>query len=476
MSTQECPFSRFCVSEYCTLTHPSPFLDLLPPTPEDPRITTSPYRLRNWLRIKAVIPLIKTVSDLSIYLSSLLTSASFFSKGTLSVITLHAFENLTPEEVKSFEEEILPTITELVLGSENVLHPPPVIMNTNALQLLTRRQCASFLACGFLGLFSTTLRKNYRNHPDVTGFVSMFTSSDQVSLTRLRCFIGYFHVIHNNMKNQHFMRELVTFNRVDSPPFDVKRLLQAKIKFSGISVNDEMGIMDFPETTLKADFANKYLGGGVLRGGNVQEEIMFMECPEMICGLFINTVMDDFTTIRISGAIRYTQIVGYGGRIEFKKIFEEQVKQNIVALDALVFGRDKEAQFKSDSIQREMTKIYSAVHSAYEDNLSDFVTGKWGCGVFGGDVILKFLLQSVVCCYCKRKMTFTTFHDKKTFEEINEFLHKLEKDPPELGNFVEWIFWYINTKQEWRTVLKDETLPSGSKPFKASTNDQCIIA
>jgi poly(ADP-ribose) glycohydrolase len=34
----------------------------------------------------------------------------------------------------------------------------------------------------------------------------------------------------------------------------------------------------------QADFANKMLGGGVLRRGCVQEEIRFAVCPEMIVG------------------------------------------------------------------------------------------------------------------------------------------------------------------------------------------------
>ena len=32
---------------------------------------------------------------------------------------------------------------------------------------------------------------------------------------------------------------------------------------------------------LHADFANMYLGGGVICGGNVQEEIRFSICPEV---------------------------------------------------------------------------------------------------------------------------------------------------------------------------------------------------
>ena len=46
----------------------------------------------------------------------------------------------------------------------------------------------------------------------------------------------------------------------------------------------------FGASVLQLDFANKYVGGGVLGNGCVQEEIRFLICPELIvscllCGL-----------------------------------------------------------------------------------------------------------------------------------------------------------------------------------------------
>lgn len=37
----------------------------------------------------------------------------------------------------------------------------------------------------------------------------------------------------------------------------------------------------------QADFANKYIGGGVLCGGCVQEEIRFAECPELTACVWV---------------------------------------------------------------------------------------------------------------------------------------------------------------------------------------------
>ena len=44
----------------------------------------------------------------------------------------------------------------------------------------------------------------------------------------------------------------------------------------------------------QVDFANKYVGGGVLGNGLVQEEIRFLICPEMIISrLFTEALGDD---------------------------------------------------------------------------------------------------------------------------------------------------------------------------------------
>jgi poly(ADP-ribose) glycohydrolase len=55
--------------------------------------------------------------------------------------------------------------------------------------------------------------------------------------------------------------------------------MQAKEQLSEVVIHDG-GIEDF-YGAIKVDFANKFIGGGVLRHGKVQEEIMFINRPEM---------------------------------------------------------------------------------------------------------------------------------------------------------------------------------------------------
>lgn len=52
---------------------------------------------------------------------------------------------------------------------------------------------------------------------------------------------------------------------------------------------------------LQVDFANKYIGGGVLGHGCVQEEIRFLICPEMIITRLFTEVLEKNECLIMTG-------------------------------------------------------------------------------------------------------------------------------------------------------------------------------
>jgi len=77
------------------------------------------------------------------------------------------------------------------------------------------------------------------------------------------------------------------------------------------------GTIEDSQAELHADFANKYIGGGVLTGGCVQEEILFLVKPECLISLMFCAVMEANEVIFITGAERYSKYKGYGPRFGF---------------------------------------------------------------------------------------------------------------------------------------------------------------
>ncbi len=119
---------------------------------------------------------------------------------------------------------------------------------------------------------------------------------------------------------------------------------------------------------LQVDFANKYIGGGVLADGAVQEEIRFLISPELLVSRLFTQKLDDNEAMIITGSIQFSDYVGYREDFKFKKLQIEIDEQHnilpkreaqVVAIDAKFFlpNRSKE-QFTKCLIDRELHKSY----------------------------------------------------------------------------------------------------------------------
>ena len=89
------------------------------------------------------------------------------------------------------------------------------------------------------------------------------------------------------------------------------------------------------------DFANKYIGGGVLNAGCVQEEILFAKEPEATVAMFFMEVMDDNDAIGIFNTIEYSRTSGYVDKFKFEgtAITDDLLKikkHRLIAIDALI--------------------------------------------------------------------------------------------------------------------------------------------
>jgi poly(ADP-ribose) glycohydrolase len=97
---------------------------------------------------------------------------------------------------------------------------------------------------------------------------------------------------------------------------------------------------------MMVDFANKNLGGGVLKNGCVQEEILFVTHPELfMCCLLYNTLSDGECAL-VHGCYQYTKYEGYSGSFAYKGPIHEVPKidcfskhsNTFVVIDALNFN------------------------------------------------------------------------------------------------------------------------------------------
>lgn len=212
-------------------------------------------------------------------------------------------------------------------------------------------------------------------------------------------------------------------------------------------------IEDEEQEALEVDFANRYLGGGALSRGCVQEEIRFMINPELIVGMLFMVSMEDNEAIEIVGAERFSQYMGYGSSFRFtgdyldSKPFDAmgRRKTRIAAIDAL--DCPTRLQFEPSGLLREVNKAFCGFldqsnHQLYaklvqdlntKDNCRSVIpdecigvsTGNWGCGAFGGNPEIKSMIQWIAASQALRSfINYYTFESEslKRLEEVTEWI------------------------------------------------------
>lgn len=175
---------------------------------------------------------------------------------------------------------------------------------------------------------------------------------------------------------------------------------------------------------LQVDFANKFVGGGVLEDGCVQEEIRFVIAPELIVSRLMTEELDPNESLLVTGCERFSNYGGYGWLTRWLSDHRDgnvrdgwgRLATEILAIDARVC-RSLPSQLLDHALLRELNKAYCGFRCE-SDVRCPIATGNWGCGAFGGDLRLKALLQLMAAAEAKRPICYFTFGDDALCREV----------------------------------------------------------
>lgn len=78
----------------------------------------------------------------------------------------------------------------------------------------------------------------------------------------------------------------------------------------------------------KTNFANRFLGGGVLRSGCVQEEILLCIKPEILVGCLFTEMLAPNESLLVQGAARYSNYAGYSNTFQWTDDYDEESHGN----------------------------------------------------------------------------------------------------------------------------------------------------
>ena len=352
---------------------------------------------------------------------------------------LHAYftEITSEEESSAFFSSLLPHMVDLALRLPDlVTHGLPLLRSQDPYSVtISQQQVACLLANAF---FCTFPRRNalhksaeFASYPSIN-FNTLFAGKrvfiNPVRVAKFKCIFHYFTRVTSKVPvgTLTFTRQVCT----EPPHWD-----RCSATLTKLHVTSEGTIEGNGQGMLQVDFANRRVGGGVLGGGCVQEEIRFLLCPELILARLFTEELQDNESLVVTGAEQFSSYRGYGSTFEWAGSYNDTTTRDrwgrketcLVAMDALVV-RNLSSQFNLGLMRRELNKAYCSFTSSGSTPCGRpmaVATGNWGCGAFGGDKRLKALLQWLAASASRRDVVYFTFGDVGLQKDLHIFQRDL---------------------------------------------------
>lgn len=318
---------------------------------------------------------------------------------------------------------------------------PYIAHGDNGVLWLERNHAAVILA----NMFLCQLRPNYDIDFPMVTFLALFETSAPQEVAKLQCFIQYFVRIQETPPTGYVAVRRLAAERGHDWAASTRPLT---------SVDFQTGVIEDCAAALQADFANQYLGGGVLCGGCVQEEIRFACSPEATAACALCPVMRSNEAICISGTERYTTTAGYAFSLRYGGDYRDSaprvrvtidgpgafsnskvavvvgstvdmIANSIVAIDAIPFSsRGLGAQLGARPLHRELNKalVGFGARGVELEHATRLSTGNWGCGAFNGNLQVKFLVQWLAASEAGRDMVYYPFSEVSFGAAASEFV------------------------------------------------------
>lgn len=205
----------------------------------------------------------------------------------------------------------------------------------------------------------------------------------------LRFLIAYFVQV---AENPLLLAGSITITRRSGAKIDWEKCTQ---KVGAVTVHE--GKIEDSGAEYLVDFANKYIGGGVLRSGSVQEEILFMICPELLATRLFCQRLGETETLLVRNVRRYSNYDGYSRHLMYHgKYLHPERTFNFTCMDAK--PAKGVSQFVLD-FERDLNKAACGFALGDSFHVASVASGNWGCGAFGGNPELKCFQQIVAAAY-----------------------------------------------------------------------------
>lgn len=249
----------------------------------------------------------------------------------------------------------------------------------------------------------------------------LYRSQLPPSVERIVCLLAYFHAADGASDDAtlSFAR-----HRLDAGKAPDWRALDTPLSAARVRLHTDR--MEDSDAEVFFDFANRDLHIHAIIPSLTQEEVLFSTCPELFPALLLCERMGDDEVIVLDGARRVCEYEGYLRSFRFAGLREDRRVHEVLAADAVF--RD---HFAPESVTRDLNKAWLGFTSCRGRRVS---TGHWGCGVFGGNRVAKFLQQCCAAAVADVSLDYSTFGDDDTANALRTLLATLSTSGATVGS------------------------------------------
>ncbi|CAF4190686.1 unnamed protein product [Rotaria sp. Silwood2] len=332
-----------------------------------------------------------------------------------------------------FYNDLLPTIAKWASDHTQAKSIEPLQTGKTATIVYTAAQARYILANAF---FLNTI-PGYGN----IDLNELYNSlSNDLAIERIRCLIEYFRLSSQQNDDRLISIERYSYDH-ELPDWSKQNILIESSKINLITNRME----DDNEAQGFVDFANKHIHIHRIIPSATQEEVLFSCCPEAFLSILVCDTLQDNEIVILRGCKRFIDYTGYADTFCYKGHYHEQNPtyiQDILVLDACY-----SSHFTRNNIDRDLGKAWAAFEKSKDEII---VTGKWGCGVFGGDLTFKFLQQICAAMLLGnhfKRLDYSVRSKENLASKLKHIVAKLEQDKITVADVYHMMIKYSKTEK-----------------------------